>query len=85
MRPLALALWVLAGTPFLGPPAAVPQGGGKWKCAAMCHTSGNADGGDCRTPLTAYDQPSEAACVEKLKSKCEKVSPPPGGCLRNAN
>lgn len=77
---LLLALWALAGTPKLGVPVAVQQPDGKWKCSAMCLTSGNDDGGYCRTPVLSYSKPSEAACIQDLNEQCTKVKPPPGGC-----
>lgn len=72
-------LWVLAQGPTLGTPVTSRQPDGTWKCSAMCLTSGNADGGQCRTPLTSRAA-TEGACKANLDAKCAKTKPPPGGC-----
>lgn len=79
-----LIFLMLVAAPVLGPVARpIQQPDGRFKCAAMCLTTGNADGGYCRTPLVAYNEPTEESCVATLKSRCEKVKPPPGGCRLN--
>jgi hypothetical protein len=75
---LALML-ALAGRPFLGTILAMETPAG-WKCSAVCHTSGNDDGGYCRDFTFAKDMPSEAECKAELGRQCTKAKPPPGGC-----
>lgn len=74
-----LILWALGGAPALTAPVTAKQTDGTWKCSAFCLTEGNADGGQCRTPLYSH-KPSRDACEADLKSRCAKTKPPVGGC-----
>lgn len=70
---------VLSRAPFLGTVLYVETPVG-WKCSAVCHTSGNDDGGSCRSPTFAKEKPTREACRAELERQCAKAKPPPGGC-----
>lgn len=76
---LALTLTLSAG-PYMGEPVTRQEADGTWTCGGACHTTGNADGGECHVAVHASRQSSERACLDDLERQCRKLKPPRGGC-----
>lgn len=57
-----------------------------WSCTAECLAPGRKDGGfggQCFVKTVVLEnRPSEKVCRDEMKDICDKVPPPPGGCVQ---